>query len=252
MTRRERPASLHHNQIDPPRLSTTSNHTAPVPQLLACWWTVNRRSFAWRAWTDPFALLITEVLLRQTRAYDAEPILLTLLATWPSAPALAAADPQSLEALLHPLGLGHQRSHQLIRLATELTLNQLGAIYSETSLQSLTGIGPYSAAMVAASAWNESTVAVDSNVARVLARVFGLQCQRGELRKSHLVKELATTFLPPFDFPKHASWALIDFGALVCTALYPKCTACPLTSTCIWFRSTSFNPADRAQSASLT
>jgi len=197
-------------------------------QLLR-WGRANFREFPWRHDRDPYRLLITEVLLKQTGARQILAVREHILQKYGCPEHLAAADLRQLKATVHPLGLGSQRSRHLVELGKALALK--GKVpRTRRHLQQLPGVGPYSANAVACFAYGHRCAAVDVNVARVVARFFGIQVIRGELRKNELVLRRAANLVDGSN-PRHLNWALLDLGALVCRPA-PRCSICPLKSQC--------------------
>ena len=189
------------------------------------------RSFVWRSWRDPYRLLVTEILLKQTRADAVAGVVGQLFGRYPTPQALAVAGHQ-LEQMIRPLGLVHQRAAQLRALALVLTDDPPTADYQTQDWRRLPGIGPYAAGMVAATLGARRAVAVDTNVARVVCRVFGLVPTHLEARKSTNVWQ-KTSDLVSGRSPIRTLWAVLDLAALVCIARNPRCQACPLRTVCV-------------------
>jgi A/G-specific adenine glycosylase len=181
-------------------------------------------------------VLLAEILLRQTRAASVPPVLDRLLDRFPTPSALAAADADDVFALVRILGFGRQRTAQLKQLGHSLLGEHRGVVPRDTEvLRSLPGIGPYSAAMIAASCFGAGGAAVDTNVARVLCRVFALEPSHAEARKStnvwHAADRLTATR------PGSAAeltWALVDLAAAICKPRKPLCAQCPLVTMCAY------------------
>jgi A/G-specific adenine glycosylase len=192
------------------------------------------RSFLWRLDRDPYLVLVAEVLLRQTRASSVPPVLGRFLDRFPTLEALARADPPDVLAVVHVLGFGQQRTAQLQRLAAELVTGNGSTVPPEVaSLQSLPGIGRYSAAMIAASCFGADVPAVDTNVARVLCRVFDIQPSHAEARKSTNVWTAATllTSARP-GAAAELTWGMVDLADAICKPKAPLCARCPLQRWC--------------------
>ena len=204
---------------------------ADIATSLLGWWQEHQRSFPWRKWQDPYRLLVTEILLRQTRAEAVASFLPGFLAMYPSARALAGSDEETLAGALQPLGLYRQRARQLRSLAAVL-LNWDPSQLTVAELQALPGIGPYSAGVVAA-ATGVPAAAVDTNVARVVVRVFGFEPSHAEARKSANVWTAAERLLSAGSGGVRVTWALLDLASQVCTARRPRCTECPVRPVCV-------------------
>jgi A/G-specific adenine glycosylase len=224
------------------RVAIDLPRAAPCPSVVASalygWFSANGRRFSWRSTSDPYRVLIAEILLRKTGAAAVEALLPALFAAYPSARKLATALPGDLVRLLGPIGLGRQRGAQLHALGQRLVSDFGGAVPGKLAeLLSLPGVGPYTAVMVAATCSGAPVPAVDTNVARVLCRVFGLAPSHFEARKSPNVWQAARTLLDAWPGPPTAlSWALLDLGALICTARKPRCRSCPLQACCAFAR----------------
>jgi A/G-specific adenine glycosylase len=200
------------------------------------WFAVAGRDFPWRHKTSSYAVLLAEILLRQTRAESVSDVLDVLLNAYPTPRALAAADEGDIATVINRLGFGHQRAHQLKRLA-QMVVRLPGSQIPRTAiaLRQLPGVGAYTAGLVAATCFGEPQPAVDTNVARVLCRLHGLLPSHSEPRKSANVWSAAAALISVQ--PRSAArvtWALVDLGSSTCTARKPACGACPLASSCFY------------------
>jgi A/G-specific adenine glycosylase len=178
---------------------------------------------------DPYRVWLSEIMLQQTTVATAAPYYERFVASFPTVEALARA---SLDDVLHAWqGLGYYaRARNLHRAAREV-VESLGGRFpgDEAGLARLPGVGPYTAAAVAAIAFGRKTVPIDGNVARVIARLHGLRTRLPEGRAALLAR--ARAMLPgrtPGDFAE----ALMDLGATVCTPKKPRCGECPWRSAC--------------------
>lgn len=199
--------------------------------LLLGWWGVNKRDFPWRRWHDPYRLLVVEILLRQTRADTVSEFLPGFLASYPDAASLVGAAEQDLAERLQPLGLFRQRARQLRDLAAALLDRDLAG-KSASEFKDLPGVGPYSAAVVAA-AIGTSAAAVDTNVARVICRVFAVKPSHAEARKSTNVWATAERLVSAGGGRAAVTWAVLDLAASTCTVRRPRCGECPLRQVCV-------------------
>lgn len=209
-----------------------------VAEALLTWFKEHARTFVWRTSKDPFLVLTAEILLRKTGARAVEQFLPTFLDAYPTVRALSSASETELTAALAPLGLGQQRAKQFHELARELTKTFGGEIPAELSdLLRLPGVGPYTAAMVASTCFGKPVPAVDTNIARVVSRVFGLIPSHAEPRKSTNIWDLTGLLVRAReDAVPDTTWAILDFAAAICTARRPKCLSCPLQEHCVWAR----------------
>jgi A/G-specific adenine glycosylase len=178
---------------------------------------------------DPYHVLVSEVMLQQTTVATVRPRYADFLARFPDLATLAAAP---VEDVLHAWqGLGYYRRARGLHAAARAAVDRHGGRLPADAgaLEDLPGIGPYTAAAVAAIAFDRPVLAVDANVERVLARLFAVEtplpAARGELRR--LARELA-----PTERPGDAVQAMMELGALVCRPAKPACLACPLRARC--------------------
>lgn len=206
-----------------------SGTTLRVRRRLLPWAQVNFRPYPWRGDRNPYRTLITEILLRQTNADRIPHVREKFLGSYPVADSLANATVKDIEAQIAILGFGKQRARQLSVLGHQLVA--LGNIpHNATDLMSLSGVGFYTANATACFAFGARTPALDVNVARIIARVFGLAPARGELRKNVTIKTLAHALVDG-PRPRNLNWGLLDLGAAVCRP-NPLCSRCPLSSIC--------------------
>jgi A/G-specific adenine glycosylase len=195
-----------------------------VRQNLLAWYDEHRRDLPWRRTTDPYRIWISEVMLQQTRVETVIPYYERWLARFPNMETLAQAP---LSAVLQQWeGLGYYtRARQLHRTAQLL---QERGTWPQTAAdwQQLPGIGPYSAAAIAAIACAEPIAAIDGNVRRLICRVFGI-----DTPDRRTVQQLAQACLDP-QRPGDTNQAWMDLGATLCPARRPQCDRCPLVDWC--------------------
>jgi A/G-specific adenine glycosylase len=218
----------------------SAGKSAHVRSLLLSWARNNGREFPWRGWRDPYRLLVTEVLLKQTRAESVSEVVGPFFRMFPTSESLAVAD-SDLETLIKPLGFGSQRALQLRSLAAELVRTP-SVRADANSLVRLPGIGPYASGMVAATLGARESVAVDTNIARVVCRVFGLIPSHAEPRKSTNVREQTRSLIGASASPVQVLWAILDLAASTCRARSAQCARCPLQRACM--SSTTHRQAD--------
>jgi len=187
------------------------------------WYRKNARDLPWRKTQDPWAILVSEVLLQQTRVAQALPYYRRILARFPTPEALAQAPLSELFALWQGAGY-YRRAQHLHRAAQRIA--ERGFPREFEGLCALPGVGLYTAGAVASIAFGERVPAVDGNVRRVLARVHALE----NPKESELWKR-AAAWMPEED-PGTWNQALMELGARVCTPKAPRCTECPLAEVC--------------------
>ncbi|MBA3511051.1 A/G-specific adenine glycosylase [Sphingomonas sp.] len=187
------------------------------------------RELPWRALpgeprADPYRVWLSEVMLQQTTVSTVAPRFERFVARWPTVDALAAAG--DADVLCEWAGLGYYaRARNLIVCAREVAARG-GFPSSEADLRALPGIGDYSAAAIAAIAFGRAAAVVDTNVARVVARLHGLkQPSRSDIRA------LVETMTPP-DQAGDFAQAMMDLGATICRPRAPECPVCPLREDC--------------------
>lgn len=219
----------------PPLPSPTA--AAPAAALhsrVLDWYAEAARDLPWRGHTSPWGVFVSEIMLQQTPVARVEPVWREWLSRWPSPTDLAGAAPGDAVRAWGRLGYP-RRALRLHAAATAMRDEHDGAVPStEAGLLTLPGVGVYTAAAVAAFAFGERTTVVDTNVRRVLARaVQGRQHAAPSLTRSEL--SLAGSLVPA-DPLTATTWnvAVMELGALVCTARGPRCEACPLAALCAW------------------
>ena len=193
-----------------------------VPALLG-WYERNGRSLPWRGVRDPYAVLVSEVMLQQTQVDRVLPKYREFLSLFPDFRTLAAAPVGDVIRAWSPLGY-NRRAVRLHRIAGAAAM--VGLPRDVEGLRRLDGVGDYTAAAVACFAFDEQVAVVDTNVRRVLSRLAGAANPApAELRRA------ATDLLP--DGQAYAwNQAMMDLGATVCTSAAPKCGDCPLAAVC--------------------
>ena len=215
------------------------------------WYDDHARDLPWRRpEASAWAVLVSEFMLQQTPVVRVLPVHEAWLAAWPTPADLAAATPGEAVRAWGRLGYP-RRALRLHATAAALVAHHHGEVPSSyEELRALPGVGDYTAAAVASFAFGGRHVVLDTNVRRVLGRLVGgvalppPAVTRGE-------RELATTLLPG-PAPVAAAWAVavMELGALVCTAADPRCGSCPVAHPCAWRgagRPAYDGPARRAQ-----
>ncbi len=187
------------------------------------WYADTGRDLPWRRTRDPYAVLVSEVMLQQTQVSRVAPRYESWLERWPTAEALAAASPA--EVLGEWSGLGYN-SRALRLQATARAVAEDGWPGDEAGLRALPGVGPYTAAAIAAFAFDQVAAAVDTNQVRVLDRWdAAVGRSPAEVRQRALEQV-------PADAPAEWNHVLMDLGATICTARVARCDACPVAEWC--------------------
>jgi len=202
---------------------------------LLAWYKRNARVLPWRETRNPYAILVSEFMLQQTQVSRVLDYYPRFLKRFPTLDSLARSKPKAVMEAWDGLGY-YARARNLHRLAREVTRLHDGTLPDKPEeLRTLPGVGQYTAGAVACFAYEKPVPTVDTNVRRVLTRVFG-NAKVG-MRNAKLW-ELASRLTPR---QGKRAWrfnqALMELGALVCTARKPKCPECPVRSDCLAVRS---------------
>lgn len=213
-----------------------------IPALLLAWYDVHARTLPWRVppgapprgddASRPYRVWLSEVMLQQTTTAAVAPYFARFTERWPTVEALAEADDADVMAAWAGLGY-YARVRNLLACARAVAAGGGRFPDSEAGLRELPGLGAYTAAAVAAIAFDERAVVVDANVERVIARLFAIDTPLPAARA--LIRAKAETVTPatrPGDFAQ----AMMDLGATICTARGPRCLLCPLRGLCIGYR----------------
>jgi A/G-specific adenine glycosylase len=208
--------------------------TAPeLAATLLAWYDRHRRDLPWRAKPgerpDPYRVWLSEIMLQQTTVATVGPRFLAFLRRWPTIAALAAAP---LDDVLHEWqGLGYYaRARNLHACAREVVALYGGKFPAdEAMLRALPGIGAYTAAAVAAFAFDLPATPLDGNIERVVARLFAVEAPLPGAKEK--IRALATT-LTPVKRPGDYAQAAMDLGATICTPARPACALCPWREPC--------------------
>ncbi len=205
----------------------------PDPAALLAWYDRQRRDLAWRSppgeRPDPYRVWLSEIMLQQTAAATVGAYFDRFVARWPDIRALAAA---SLDEVLHLWqGLGYYARARNLHACARAVVERHGGCFPDdpAALRALPGIGDYTAAALAAIAFDRPMAAVDGNVERVVARLFA---ERAPLPAAKpRLKALAAALVPAARAGDFAQ-ALMDLGAIVCTPRRPRCVLCPWRENC--------------------
>ncbi|HEV2672709.1 MAG TPA: A/G-specific adenine glycosylase [Gemmatimonadales bacterium] len=202
---------------------------------LLAWYTRHGRDLPWRSTRNPYAILVSEFMLQQTPVSRVLEYFPRFMARFPTIEKLAGAGPRAVMEEWDGLGY-YARARNLHKLARVVSKTHAGRISDKPEeLQQLPGVGQYTAGAVACFAYEKAVPTVDVNVARVLGRVFLGRETKNEKRETW---EIAKTLVPK---QGKRAWrfnqALMELGALVCTARKPKCPECPVRKDCLAVRS---------------
>lgn len=208
--------------------------TSPArPTLLLAWYDRHRRRLPWRAApgeaSDPYRVWLSEIMLQQTTVKAVGPYFEKFVARWPDVTALGSASQDDVLRMWAGLGY-YSRARNLHACAVAVT-REHGGIFPDTEegLRALPGIGPYTAAAIAAIAFERRTMPVDGNIERVVSRLFAVEEELPQAKP--LIQQLAATLLADSRAGDSAQ-ALMDLGASICTPKKPACSLCPFTEDC--------------------
>ncbi len=195
------------------------------------WYAAEQRDLPWRSTDDPYAILVSEIMLQQTQVDRVLPKYQQFLAAFPTLADLAAAPTADVISTWVPLGY-NMRAIRLQSIARQV-VSEYGGCIPDTieELLKLKGVGRYTAGAIACFAYKKQVATVDTNIYRVLHRIFlGLEHPESKLNHNQMLV-LAEQVLPD---GKAYEWnqALMDLGATICTSNNPQCACCPLQEAC--------------------
>ncbi len=198
---------------------------------LLAWYARHGRDLPWRRTRDPYRVLVSEIMLQQTQVDRVIPKYREFLGRYPTFQRLARARAGDVTRAWYPLGY-YRRAEHLHGIARETVARYGGRLPDDgVALRSMSGIGRYTAGALLAFAHRKDAALVDTNVRRVLGRVFLGVRRLQQLRGQKIMWDLAESLVPAgraYDYNQ----ALMDFGATWCTARKPKCPRCPMKSFC--------------------
>jgi A/G-specific adenine glycosylase len=210
--------------------------SSPQPTGLLAWYDRHRRKLPWRAppgqRADPYRVWLSEIMLQQTTVKAVGPFYARFLARWPNIRALAAAPLD--EVLKSWAGLGYYARARNLHACAAAVVERHGGIFpsDEARLRDLPGIGAYTAAAIAAIAFDASATPVDGNIERVVARLYALDTPLPAAKPE--IFRLAQALTPQQRAGDFAQ-ALMDLGATICTPKTPACALCPWNESCAAF-----------------
>ena len=217
-----------------PGVPPAATEPAAIARDLLAWYDRHRRRLPWRAppgeTQDPYRVWLSEIMLQQTTVQAVAPYFEAFLARWPTVADLAAAE---LDAVLQQwAGLGYYaRARNLHRTARRIVEAHGGRFPADMdALRALPGVGAYTAAAIAAIAFDRPEAVMDGNIERVLARLFRVATPVPQAKSA--LRRLAAQ-LTPATRPGDYAQGLMDLGASLCTPRKPACALCPITAHCL-------------------
>jgi len=211
---------------------------APTASPLLEWYDRHHRDLPWRVSppmakrgikADPYRVWLSEVMLQQTTVPAVKPYFANFLAKWPSVVDLAKAP--SEEVMAAWAGLGYYARARNLKKCAVAVANEHGGVFPDTEdgLKALPGVGDYTAAAVAAIAFNRQAAVMDGNVERVISRLYAIATP---LPAAKPLMRQKVALLTPADRPGDFAQAMMDLGATICTPKRPACSLCPFNGSC--------------------
>ena len=207
-------------------------HRTAMLRALHAWYRREARDLPWRKSTDAYRVWLAEIILQQTRVIQGTPYYERFLREFPSVEALASASEETVLKCWEGLGY-YTRARNLLRCAQTIVEKYAGCFPSTASeLQTLPGIGPYTAAAIASIAFGERVAVLDGNVIRVLTRWFNIADCVDTASTRRFLQELANDLMPRHCNPGLHNQAMMELGARICTFQQPQCGSCPVRRYC--------------------
>jgi len=205
------------------------NNAPKIANQLLDWYNQNARDLPWRSHPQPYNVLVSEIMLQQTRMETVLPYYQRWMTAFPTLKVLAESELQEVLKLWE--GLGFYGRARNLHKAAKIVLSDFNGQIPKTreELESLPGIGRYTAAAIASISFGADEAALDGNIRRILSRLFNIEEPIRSAQAEEILWGLAESLLPDGkagDFNQ----ALMDLGSLVCTSRNPVCDLCPVIS----------------------
>ncbi|PSR24119.1 MAG: adenine glycosylase [Sulfobacillus acidophilus] len=196
------------------------------------WYRQYGRELPWRQTRDPYAVIVSEIMLHQTTVNTVVPVYLRFMEKFPTVFDLASAPLEEVKHITDPLG--YKVRGQWLKNIAEVIVTEHEGEWPKTleGWMALPGVGRYTAGAVLSFAFEQDAAILDTNVRRVLGRYFGIAYRETRAEVVHRLWALAEAIVPKGE-AFHFNQALMDFGAMVCTARHPACTICPVVDQCV-------------------
>ena len=202
--------------------------TGLAPALLA-WYVRHKRALPWRNSADPYRIWLSEIILQQTRVVQGQPYWERYVEKYPTVQQMAAAPDDEVMRLWQGLGY-YSRARNMLKAARKVATEGWPETYE--GLLALPGVGPYTAAAVGSFAFNLPTAVLDGNVMRVLTRLAGIDDDIALPATQAMLRTLANELIDKAQ-PAEFNQAIMEFGALQCVPVNPRCLLCPLRDMCL-------------------
>ena len=236
-----RESTRHTDSVQTPsRLSDLPHEVQPTQEALIDWYERDHRQFPWRETTEPYPVLVSEVMSQQTQLDRVVSAWRDFLDTWPSIEDLAASQQGAVVAFWSDHSLGYNNRAKYLHEASTQVVDEYNGVFptSPDELQELMGVGPYTANAVASFAFNDGEAVVDTNVKRVLYRAFGVDDDDDEF------KRVAEALMPA---GQSRVWnnAIMELGGVACRSK-PRCNeqGCPWREWCHAYETGDFTAPD--------
>lgn len=203
-----------------------------ISNRLIKWYNINKRELPWRETKDPYLIWISEIILQQTRVVQGYEYYCRFVNAFPDVQSLANANEDEVLKLWQGLGY-YSRARNLHAAAKTIMEQHSGEFPTEyKDVLALKGIGEYTAAAITSFAFKQPYAVVDGNVYRFLSRLFGIYTPIDTGLGKKEFSQLATELLD-YESPDLHNQSIMEFGALQCTPVSPKCEGCPFVETCV-------------------
>ena len=211
-----------------------------VQEIIVKWAKNNLKRYSWRTTSDPYKILISELLLHKTDAKKVEQVYPQFVEKFPTIMSIFQANVGEIERLFRKIGLFYRAKR--IRKIAEQIIDEFNGVIpdSKRELVSLYGVGDYISNAVLCFAFKRRVPIVDTNVIRVYARVFGLKSSKSRPRTDNAIWDFAEEILPTERYVEY-NYALLDFASDVCRSRKPLCHVCDLQTLCETYKRSQQN-----------
>ncbi|MHA1195197.1 MAG: DNA glycosylase [Promethearchaeota archaeon] len=211
-----------------------ANIIKKIQKNLLKWGELNKRKYPWRTTSNSYKIIIAEILLHRTKADQVNKIYLSFINKFPNFKSIVKAGPEIIRSELHSLGLSYraERIYKMAKCCLETYNGELPI--NKKKLMKLPGIGNYIASAFLCMKLNQPELVLDTNVIRVIGRVFGIKITDSSRRNKkfiNIIKDLINC-----NDPKNFFLSIIDFAAIICQTKNPKCNECVLKEICTYFK----------------